>query len=185
MAPTVHSGNNKSSKSNWWCFTGLFLHQVRLAVQDPTVLIKGWTVVVQQIFINLWSVRINILGTEELECPASFKWEHFGFPVKCNDEGKRLVDKTVTVCRHCGTRSSHQAWPLIWSSISLVFHWQECKRTLLNNRLSPQHLSCLFFFFLLLLLLLIQKMIGPTPTEQEHRTGSVYLFSVFKDSCMI
>ena len=33
-------------------------------------------------------------GTEELERPASFKWEHFEFPVKYNDEGKKLVDKT-------------------------------------------------------------------------------------------
>ncbi len=51
-------------------------------------------------------------GTEELECPASFKspvWEHFGFPVKYNDEGKRLVDKTVTVCRHCGTRKPYDS----------------------------------------------------------------------------
>ncbi len=49
-------------------------------------------------------------GTEELERPASFKspvWEHFGFPVKYNDERKRLVDKTVTVCRHCGTRKPY------------------------------------------------------------------------------
>ncbi len=51
-------------------------------------------------------------GTEELERPASFKspvWEHFGFPVKYNDEGKRLVDKTVTVCRHCGTRKPYDS----------------------------------------------------------------------------
>ncbi len=58
-------------------------------------------------------------GTEELERPASFKspvWEHFGFPVKYNDEGKRLVDKTVTVCRHCGTRKPYDSgntWPRI------------------------------------------------------------------------
>uniref|UniRef100_A0A8C9WTI1 HAT C-terminal dimerisation domain-containing protein n=1 Tax=Sander lucioperca TaxID=283035 RepID=A0A8C9WTI1_SANLU len=47
-----------------------------------------------------------------LERPASFKspvWEHFGFPVKYNDEGKRLVDKTVTVCRHCGTRKPYDS----------------------------------------------------------------------------
>ncbi len=51
-------------------------------------------------------------GTEELERPASFKspvWEHFGFPVKYNDEGKRLVDKTETVCRHCGTRKPYDS----------------------------------------------------------------------------
>ena len=48
-------------------------------------------------------------GTEEPECPASFKWEHFGFPVKYNDEGKRLVDKTVMVCRHCGTRKPYDS----------------------------------------------------------------------------
>ena len=51
-------------------------------------------------------------GTEELERPASFKspvWEHFGFPVKYNDEEKRLVDKTVTVCRHCGTRKPYDS----------------------------------------------------------------------------
>ncbi|KAF0022157.1 hypothetical protein F2P81_025589 [Scophthalmus maximus] len=51
-------------------------------------------------------------GSKELERPASFKfpvWEHFGFPVKYNDEGKRLVDKTVTVCRHCGTRKPYDS----------------------------------------------------------------------------
>ena len=51
-------------------------------------------------------------GTEELERPASFKspvWEHFDFPVKYNDEGKRLEDKTVTACRHCGTRKPHDS----------------------------------------------------------------------------
>lgn len=50
-------------------------------------------------------------GTEELERP-SFKspvWEHLGFPVSANDEGKRLVDKTVTVCRHCGTRKPYNS----------------------------------------------------------------------------
>ena len=50
-------------------------------------------------------------GTEELERPT-FKspvWEHFGFPVKLNSEGKRLVDKTVTVCRHCGTRKPYNS----------------------------------------------------------------------------
>ena len=39
-------------------------------------------------------------GTEELERPASFNspvWEHFGFHVEHDDEGKRLADKTVTV----------------------------------------------------------------------------------------
>jgi len=44
---------------------------------------------------TVWSWR-----AEELERPASFKspvWEHLGFPVKYNDEEKRLVDKTVTV----------------------------------------------------------------------------------------
>ena len=51
-------------------------------------------------------------GTEELERPVSVKspvWEHFDFPVKYNDEGKRLVDKTVTVCRHCGTRKPYDS----------------------------------------------------------------------------
>ena len=51
-------------------------------------------------------------GTEELEHPASFKshvWEHFGFPVTYNDEGKRLVDKTVMVCRYCGTRKPYES----------------------------------------------------------------------------
>ena len=59
--------------------------------------------------------------TEELEHPASFKspvWEHFGFPVKYNDEGKRLVDKTVmfvgTVAQESHmTIETHQAWPRI------------------------------------------------------------------------
>ncbi|XP_073491217.1 E3 SUMO-protein ligase ZBED1-like [Aquarana catesbeiana] len=49
-------------------------------------------------------------GTEELERPTLLKspvWEHFGFPVKYDDEGKRLVDKTVTACRHCGTRKPY------------------------------------------------------------------------------
>lgn len=46
------------------------------------------------------------------ERPTSFKspvWEHFGFPVKYNDEGRRLVDKTVTVYRHCGTRKPYDS----------------------------------------------------------------------------
>lgn len=51
-------------------------------------------------------------GAEELEKPpASFKshvWEHFGFPVKINDDGRRVVDKTVTVCRHCATRKPYE-----------------------------------------------------------------------------
>ncbi len=60
-------------------------------------------------------------GTEELERPASFKspvWEHFGFPVKYNDEGKRLVYKTVTCIGTVAQEShmtveTHQAWPRI------------------------------------------------------------------------
>lgn len=35
---------------------------------------------------------------------ASFRspvWEHFGFPVTYDESGKKLVDKTVTVCKHC------------------------------------------------------------------------------------
>lgn len=52
-------------------------------------------------------------GADELEKPpASFKlhvWEHFGFPVKYNDDGSRVVDKTVTVCRHCGMRKLHES----------------------------------------------------------------------------
>ncbi|XP_040188247.1 E3 SUMO-protein ligase ZBED1-like [Rana temporaria] len=51
-------------------------------------------------------------GKEELERPASFKspvWDHFGFPVKYDHEGKRMVDKTVTACRHCGTRKPYDS----------------------------------------------------------------------------
>ncbi len=50
-------------------------------------------------------------GAEELEkSPASFKshgWEHFSFPVKCTDDGRKVVDKTVTVCWHCATRKPY------------------------------------------------------------------------------
>ncbi|KAL3969495.1 Arf-GAP with GTPase, ANK repeat and PH domain-containing protein 2 [Sarotherodon galilaeus] len=49
-------------------------------------------------------------GAEELEKPpASLKshvWEHFGFPVKYIN-GKRVVDKTTTLCRQCGTRKPY------------------------------------------------------------------------------
>ena len=55
------------------------------------------------------SVVMASRGIEELQHPVSFKWEHFGFPVKYNDEGKRLVDKTVMVCRHCGTRKPYDS----------------------------------------------------------------------------
>lgn len=44
--------------------------------------------------------------------PASFKshvWEHFGFLVKYNDDGRRVLDKTVTVCRHCGMRKPYES----------------------------------------------------------------------------
>ncbi len=41
-------------------------------------------------------------GAEKLEKPpASFKThvsEHIGYPVKYNDDGRRMVDKTVTAC---------------------------------------------------------------------------------------
>lgn len=43
--------------------------------------------------------------------PASFKsavWEHFGFPVKYDDDGRRVVDRTATVCRHCGMRKPYE-----------------------------------------------------------------------------
>ncbi|KAK0141840.1 Zinc finger BED domain-containing protein 1 [Merluccius polli] len=49
-------------------------------------------------------------GAELEKPPASFKsavWEHFGFPVRY-ENGKRLVDKTATVCRHCGTRMAYE-----------------------------------------------------------------------------
>ena len=52
------------------------------------------------------------VGKEELERPATLKspvWEHFGFPVNYDDEGKRSVDKTATVCRHCGTRKPYDS----------------------------------------------------------------------------
>jgi hypothetical protein len=49
-------------------------------------------------------------GAEELEKPpASFKShvsEYFGFPVKYDDEG-RVVDNTITLCRHCATRKPY------------------------------------------------------------------------------
>ena len=31
-------------------------------------------------------------------------WDHFGFNVTYDDGGKKVVDKTVTVCKHCRTR---------------------------------------------------------------------------------
>ncbi|XP_034034592.1 zinc finger BED domain-containing protein 1-like [Thalassophryne amazonica] len=52
-------------------------------------------------------------GGEELENPpASFKshvWAYFGFPVTYNDDGRRVVGKTITVCRHCGTRKPYES----------------------------------------------------------------------------
>ena len=38
------------------------------------------------------------------EGPASLKsavWDHFGFSVECDDQGKKTVDKQRTVCKHC------------------------------------------------------------------------------------
>ena len=38
------------------------------------------------------------------EAPASLKsavWDHFGFSVECDDQGKKTVDKQRTVCKHC------------------------------------------------------------------------------------
>ncbi len=70
-----------------------------------------WKKKVVRMFSPHTTVVMASGGTEELERPASFKspvWENFGFPVKYNDEGKRLVDKTVTVCRHCGTRKPYE-----------------------------------------------------------------------------
>ena len=50
---------------------------------------------------------------EELENPPvsleSPVWEHYGFTVTHNDNGKRQVDKTKTVCRHCATAIVHAA----------------------------------------------------------------------------
>lgn len=54
-------------------------------------------------------------GKEELERPVTLKspvWEHFGFPVGVkydDDEGKRSVDKTATVCRHCSIRKPYDS----------------------------------------------------------------------------
>ena len=39
--------------------------------------------------------------------PASFRsavWEHYGFSVTYENDGKKVVDKTATVCKHCATR---------------------------------------------------------------------------------
>ena len=48
---------------------------------------------------------------EELQdAPATFRshvWKYFGFPVTYNDSGVREVDKSVTVCKLCGTRKSY------------------------------------------------------------------------------
>ncbi len=45
--------------------------------------------------------------TEIEDAPSSYKsdvWQHFGFPVKRQDDGKKITDKTQTVCKHCKTR---------------------------------------------------------------------------------
>ena len=42
--------------------------------------------------------------------PASFRsavWEHYGFNVTYDNDGKKVVDKTATVCKHCATRVAY------------------------------------------------------------------------------
>ena len=44
--------------------------------------------------------------------PASYKsvvWENFGFPVQYSNDGKRVVDRTKTVCRRCSTEVGYVA----------------------------------------------------------------------------
>ena len=72
-----------------------------------------------------------------LNVPASFKWEHFGFLVKYNDEGKRLVDKTVTVCRHCGTRKPYDSG----KTSSMATQNEDCSTTAYHRGI------CLVLFF--------------------------------------
>ncbi|XP_039456235.1 E3 SUMO-protein ligase ZBED1-like [Oreochromis aureus] len=63
--------------------------------------------------------------TEELEKPPpslkSHVWEHFGFPVKYID-GKRVVDKTATVCRQCGTRKPYDTGNTLCMAAHLKRH---------------------------------------------------------------
>ena len=108
------------------------------------------------------SVIIASRGMEELERPTSFKspvWEHFGFPVKYNDEGKRLVDKTVTVCRHCGTRKPYDSGNTSSMATHLMRHHPGVSLTGVKTKAAQQAqplitaaftklFICLVFYFL-------------------------------------
>ncbi len=50
---------------------------------------------------------MNSGETEIEDAPSSYKsdvWQHFGFPVTRHDDGKKITDKTQTVCKNCKTR---------------------------------------------------------------------------------
>lgn len=50
---------------------------------------------------------MSSVETEIEDAPSSYKskvWQHFGFPVTRQDDGKKITDKTQTVCKHCKTR---------------------------------------------------------------------------------
>lgn len=34
-------------------------------------------------------------------------WDHFGFSATYDDSGKKVVDKTTTVCKHCATHVAY------------------------------------------------------------------------------
>ncbi len=49
---------------------------------------------------------MNSGETEIEDAPSSYKsdvWQHFGFPVTRQDDGKKITDKTQTVCKNCKT----------------------------------------------------------------------------------
>ena len=58
----------------------------------------------------------------ELEDPSSSLkspvWEHFGFLVNYDDEGKRQVDKTNALCRHCSVAVGY----VFGSTSNLITH---------------------------------------------------------------
>ena len=109
-------------------------------------------------------------------------WEHFGFPVKYNDEGKRLVDKTVTVCRHCGTRKPYDSGNTSSMAMHLKRHHPGVSLTGVKTNAAQQLLItvaftkiCLFvlsFFFFLLIRETIQTLsflMCCTPSRDQRK----------------
>ena len=109
-----------------------------------------YCIVVQRINIDPWSVPIIIFGSARTRDLRIDFWKKklcvcsIHTLVKCSvvmaSGGTEELVGSVAQESHV-TVETHQAWPRISSDITPVFHWQEWKRRLLNNRLSPRHLS--------------------------------------------